>query len=386
MGLREEGLAHFDAVAASHVAEDRVPGLVALVAHGEEVHVCALGTGTVGGATVGRDSLFRISSMTKPITGAATLALAQEGLFDLDEPVDRLVPELANRRVLRRPDGPLDDTVPAQRPITVRDLLTFTFGFGHMGEMFEASKPWPVVAAANALQLATLGPPQPAEVPETGTWIERFATLPLLAQPGERWCYNSGAQVLTVLLERAAGVPYDEVLRTRIFEPLGMQQTAFWAAADRLPTAYVGEAGGLSIWDPPDGQWSRPPAFFDGAAGLVSDVDDLLAFGRMFLRGGSPILSPAVVSEMTRDHLSAEQREGGAMFLGGAGWGFCTGVAVEGPQAGSFGWDGGLGTSWQVDPGRDLVVTVLTQRLFGGPLGAEVHRELQVAAHAALAE
>ncbi|HEU5003645.1 MAG TPA: serine hydrolase domain-containing protein [Actinomycetota bacterium] len=384
MGLTKDGLAHFDEVAAGYVADDQVPGLVALVAHGEEAHEVALGFRSVGGPPVTRDSRFRISSMSKPITGAATLVLAGEGLFDLDEPVDRLLPELAGRRVLRRPDGPVDDTVPAVRAITARDLLTFTFGFGQVIEMFAGGDPWPVVEAANALHLATLGPPQPGEAPDAETWIDRFATLPLLAQPGERWCYNSGAQVLGVLLGRAAGMPLDEVLRTRIFDPLGMDRTTFWAEARLLPTAYMPGPEGLVVWDPPEGQWSRPPAFFDAAAGLVSDVDDMVAFGRMFLAGGSPVLSAAAVADMTRNHLTPEQRQGGAGFLGDAGWGFCTGVAVEGAQAGSFGWDGGLGTSWLVDPVRDLVVVVLTQRLFGGPLGAEVHRELQAAAYAAL--
>ena len=130
MGLSKDGLERFDAVAASHVGEDRVPGLVALVAHGDEVHTVALGTLTVGERPVERTSLFRIASTTKPITGVATLALVREGLFDLDEPVDRLLPELASRRVLHRVDGPLEDTLPAAGPVTVRGLLTFTFGFG----------------------------------------------------------------------------------------------------------------------------------------------------------------------------------------------------------------------------------------------------------------
>ncbi|HLI56270.1 MAG TPA: serine hydrolase domain-containing protein, partial [Actinomycetota bacterium] len=261
--LTRSGLDRFDAVAAGHVADDRVPGLVALVARGDEVHEVVLGSRSIGGPPVTRDSLFRISSMSKPITGAATLALAEEGLFDLDEPVDRLLPELADRRVLRRPDGPLDDTVPAARPITVRHLLTFTLGFGHMGEMFTGGEPWPVMAATYSLRLATLEPPCPAGAPEADAWIAGFASLPLLAQPGERWCYNTGAQVLGVLLPRAAGMPLDEVFRTRLFRPLGMASTDFWAQAELLPTAYASDEGGLSVWDPPDGQWSRPPAFLD---------------------------------------------------------------------------------------------------------------------------
>jgi CubicO group peptidase (beta-lactamase class C family) len=145
--------------------------------------------------------------------------------------------------------------VPAQRAITVRALLTFTFGFGMTMDMFTAPEPWPVVAAATELRLSTMGPPNPAEQPDPDTWIAALASLPLLAQPGERWLYNTGASVLGVLLARAARMPLPDVLRTRIFEPLGMRDTAFWADdSTRLATAYVPAAGGLQVWDPPDGQ------------------------------------------------------------------------------------------------------------------------------------
>src|SRR4051812_5307759 len=157
-GLSADGLGRFASVAASPVGEDGVPGLVALVAHGDDVHVEAIGSLAIGGRPVERGSLFRIASTTKPITAAATLALVREGLLQLDEPVDRLLPELANSWVLRRMDGPLDDTLPAAGPVTVRGLLTFTFGFGMAMEMFMAAEPWPVVAAATEAGLATIGP------------------------------------------------------------------------------------------------------------------------------------------------------------------------------------------------------------------------------------
>src|SRR5215469_11886942 len=201
------GIARFSEIAAGYVGDTKVPGLVALVARGGELHVDVLGSLTVGGPPVQRDSLFRIASTTKPVTGAATMALISEGLLRLDEPVDRLLPELADRRVLRRIDGELDDTIPADRAITVRDLLTFTFGFGAAVEMYTAKEPWPVFKEAEGkLHLTTLGPPSPAEPPDPGTWIARLGSLPLLAQPGQRWLYNTGAQVLGVLLARAAGV------------------------------------------------------------------------------------------------------------------------------------------------------------------------------------
>src|SRR6266568_1319639 len=289
--LTAEGLRRLHEVAAGHVGDDRIPGLVALVARGDQVHVETLGTLATGGAPVARDSLFRIASTSKPITAAATLALAGEGLFDLDEPVDRLLPELAGRRVLTRMNGPLAETVPAERAITPRDLLTFTFGFGMVLEMFTTPGPWPVVAEADRLRLATIGPPQPAVQPDPDTWIAALGSLPLLAQPGERWMYNTGAQVLGVLAARATGQPFSEVLKTRIFEPLGMRDTGFWTAdTQRLATAYQPAPGGLVVLDEPGGKWSRPPKFGDGAAGLVSTADDLLAFARMLLGGGAPVL------------------------------------------------------------------------------------------------
>ena len=279
--LTAAGLRRFSAAAAAHVGDETVPGLVALVARGDQVHVEALGSLSVGGPPVQRDSLFRIASNTKPVTGAATLALVREGLLDLDEPVGRLLPELASPRVLRRMDGPLDDTVPAGRPITARDLLTFTFGFGLTTEMFGGERPWPVVAAADALHLATIGPPDPAEQPGPDTWIAGLGSLPLLAQPGERWFYNTGASVLGVLLERAAGQPFADVLRTRLFEPLGMPDTAFWtphtgAARVRVPVRPVAgwrsgtsrtgcgagrgrSATGPRAWSPPPTTCSRSP-------------------------------------------------------------------------------------------------------------------------------
>ncbi|HXP18142.1 MAG TPA: serine hydrolase domain-containing protein [Streptosporangiaceae bacterium] len=382
--LTAAGLDRLHAAAEQHVGDERVPGLVALVAHAGQVHVEALGTLSVGGAPVARDSIFRIASTSKPVTAAATLALIDEGLIGLNEPVDRLLPELASRRVLRRMDGPLDDTVPADRAITTRDLLTFTFGFGVVVEMFMAAEPWPVVAAASDRRLATLGPPDPDVQPDPDTWIANLGSLPLLAQPGERWMYNTGASVLGVLLARAAGEPLAEVLRTRVFGPLGMTDTDFWTArTERLATAYLPTPDGLVVIDEPAGSWSRPPAFGDAASGLVSTADDLLAFARMMLRGGSPVLSAESARAMTTDQLTPAQKAHGGLgsdFFVGRSWGYCQAVL----DGGAFGWDGGLGTSWLVDPGRGLTVIVLTQRQFESAASPQVHRDIQAAAYAAL--
>ena len=384
MGLTKDGLARFAEAAAAHVGDDTVPGLVALVAQGDDVHVEALGRLRIGGAPVTRDSLFRIASTTKPITAVATLALVREGLLHLDEPVGRLLRELVAPRVLRRPDGPLDATIPATTPVTPRQLLSFTFGFGLAMEQFTAAEPWPVVTAAAEAGLSTLGPPQPDALPDPDTWMSRFGRLPLMAQPGGRWLYNTGSHVLTVLCARAAGQPFDDVVRTRVLEPLGMRDTGFHAVdVARLATAYVRTPDGLVVWDPPEGQWSRPPVFPDGAAGLVSTADDLLAFARMLARGGDPVLTPALVAEMSRDQLTPRQRSSGAAFLAGRGWGLGTSVVLDGPWAGAIGWDGGLGTSFLVHPARDLTCVVLTQRLFDSPRPPAVHADLQAAALAA---
>jgi CubicO group peptidase (beta-lactamase class C family) len=382
--LTLDGRARLSAAAQQPVADGRVPGLVLLVASGGDVEVQTAGSLALGGEPVARDSLFRISSTTKPMTAVATLALVEEGLIGLDEPVDRLLPELAGRRVLRRMDGPLDDTVPAGRAITTRDLLTFTFGFGLTMEMFMADEPWPVVEAANGLRLATLGPPEPGVLPDPDTWIASFGTLPLLAQPGERWLYSSGAMVAGVLLARAAGQPFGDVLRTRVFEPLGMGDTAFWAAdTGRLATAYRAGTNGLEAWDQPGGDWSRPPAFGDGAGGLVSTADDVFAFSQMLLRGGAPVLTAESARAMVTDQLTPAQKAHGGLgpdFFAGQSWAF--GQAVQ--DSGTFGWEGGLGTSWMADPARDLTVIVMTQRMLAAPDDFQLHTDLRAAAYAAL--
>ena len=376
----------FDEIAAGHVADDKVPGLVALVAGGEDVHVFTGGSQTIGGPPVRRDTQFRIASTTKPVVGALVLALADDGLLALDDLVERWLPELAAPRVLRRMDGPLDDTVPARRAVTVRDLLTFTFGFGMAAEMFMAPEPWPVVAAVAERGLPTFGPPDPAWPLGPDDWMAALGGLPLLAQPGDRWLYNTGASALGVLAARAAGDALPELLERRLLGPLAMRDTAFWTAdAARLATAYVATPEGLQVWDEPAGKWHRPPAFPDGAAGLVSTADDLLAFARMFLRGGGPVLSARAVAEMTADQLTADQRAGAEPILGDRSWGLCLAVATGAGSPGAFGWDGGLGTSWLVDPARDLVVVVLTQRLFDTAQPPAVHVELQQAARAATA-
>lgn len=376
-------LAHEAAI--RHVGP-QIPGLVALVSSGAAMDVESLGEMSVGGPPMRRDALFRIASISKPITAATTLALVDDGLLRLDDPVAKWLPELAQRRVLVSMDAPLDQTVPANREIVVRDLLNFTFGFGFTAEMFTATEPWPVARAADELGLASLGPPQPATPPDPDTWIERFGTLPLMAQPGERWFYNTGAQVLSVLIRRVSGKPLPQVMHERLFVPLGMNDTGFHTdQIERLATSYVNTPEGLVVWDPPDGLWSEPQPFPDGAAGLLCTVDDLHAFSRMLLSGGAGVLSPESVEAMTSDQLTAEQRQVsvglGRDFFATSSWGFCQSV----DDNGSYGWNGGLGTSWRVDPRHDLVVIVFTQRMFDSPDPPQVHKDMLAAAYAAVA-
>jgi len=394
-GLSGAGLARLEDVLRGHVEQRDPPGLTwALVRHGQ-VHAGVAGSFDGDGAVpIERDTIFRISSMTKPVTAVAALILVEEHLIRLDEPVDVWLPELANRRVLARPDGPLDETVPAHRPITVRDLLTFRLG---LGMDFAVPGPQPVLMAAAELGLGA-GPPAPAGPPEPGEWIRRLGTLPLAYQPGERWLYHTGADVLGVLIARASGRPFDQFLQERIFEPLGMRDTGFSvpaAESARFGSCWLTDTGNgrRDAYDPPDGQWSRRPAFPGGGAGLVSTLDDFLAFAEMLRAGGMAqgkrILSRSAVEGMTTNQLTPEQMAVSAPDPSGArGWGF--GVAVQvrragpGPGVGAYGWDGGLGTSWANDPTEDLIGVLLTNQMWTSPARPPVCEDFWTCAYAAI--
>jgi CubicO group peptidase (beta-lactamase class C family) len=379
-GLSEARLGRLHDVMAGYVERAEIPGMVTLVSRRGSVHVDALGSTAIGGEPVRRDTIFRIASMTKAITAAAAMILVEECKLRLDEPVDRLLPELANRKVLKNLDGQLDDTVPAVRAITVRDLLTFRMGFGMI---MGAPDRYPILHAIDELQLG-LGPPSPDTTPAPDEWIRRLGTLPLMHQPGERWMYNTGSEVLGVLIARACDQPFDTFLRERIFEPLGMRDTGFSVPAakiDRLAISYWTNfhTGKLEVFDQAaGGQWSRPPAFPSGAAGLVSTVDDYHAFARMLLNkgehGSQRILSRPSVETMTTDQLTPQQKAVSGLTPGyfeSHGWGFGVSIVTKrvdlaGP-IGKFGWDGGLGTSWYSDPQEDMVTILLTQRAWTSP-------------------
>jgi CubicO group peptidase (beta-lactamase class C family) len=386
-------------VMSGYVERGDLPGLVALVARRGEVHVDAIGAKAVGaGEPMERDTIFRVASVTKPVTAVGAMILVEECGLRLDDPVDGLLPELADRRVLKRVDGPVDDTVPAQRPISVRDLLTFRMGFGHL---WAPPGTYPVQAAI-AEQIGAPGPPRPLEAPAPDEWLRRFARLPLLRQPGESWHYHTPSDVLGVLISRSTGQPLEAFLRERIFEPLGMADTAFSVPAEkvgRLATSYTvdPETGSLELFDEPGGQWSRPPAFPSGGGGLVSTVDDLLAFARMMLaRGASDdgrrLLSRPSVELMTADQLTPEQKAATLWVPGyfdDHGWGFGMGIVTrrhDHRSVGTFGWDGGLGTSWYCDPSEGLAGILMTQRAWTSPVPPPVTRDFWTLAYQAIDE
>lgn len=382
-GFTRHGLRRIRDRMADRVATGEVPGLVALISRGGELHVEVLGVRDVAGnAAMQRDTIFRLSSMTKPITAAAAMILVEEGKLRLDEPVERLLPELADRRVLARLDAPLDQTVPARRSITVRDLLTLRMGFGLIWEPHG----YPIQNATRDLHV---GARLSVDSPPPDEWIRRFATLPLMHQPGEQWMYNAGSDVLGVLVARAAGRPLERLLRERVLEPLGMVDTGFFvppADIDRLSTAYEADpkTGVLRLYDvAAGGRWSRPPAFPSGAAGMVSTIDDYFAFGRMMLdrgiAGRERILSAASVEQMTTDAITADQKAISDLsmapgFWTDLGWGFGLSVLDRPTVPRGFGWVGGLGTSWYSDPENDLVGILMTNR-GEYPLTARVYRD-----------
>jgi CubicO group peptidase (beta-lactamase class C family) len=397
-GLSTGRLGRMHDVMAGYVERGDIPGLVTLVSRRGAAHIDAIGVKAAGGsAPIQRDTIFRISSMTKPITAVATMILVEECKLRLDEPVDRLLPELADRRVLKRLDGPLDDTTPANRPITVRDLLTFRMGFG---QMLAPPDAYPILKAASEQQIG-MGPPNPSEMPAPDEWMRRLGSLPLMHQPGEKWMYNTGSDALGVLIARASGQPLETFFRERIFDPLDMRDTSFSVPAaklDRLTPNYSThpETGALEIYDEAEGgQWSRPPAFPSGAGGLVSTIDDYLAFGQMMLNkgklGNERILSRPSVETMTTDQLTPVQKAVSGFVPGdfdSHGWGFGVSIVTRrddmAAPVGKFGWDGGLGTSWYSDPTEEMVTILMTQRAWTSPSPPDVCRDFWTLAYQAI--
>lgn len=317
------------------------------------------------GQPMRRDTIFRIASMTKPVTVAAAMSLIDEGVLALRDPVARWLPELADMRVLAEPAGPLETTVPARRPITIEDLMTHRSGLA-----YQFSVTGPIARAYARLSLRQ----------DADHWLAELARLPLVHQPGDRLTYSQATDVLGIVLSRAAGLPLHQVLQERIFDPLGMVDTGFYlapAARRRAATMYKLDDNGVLSHDVMGPPPITAPAFCQGGAGLWSTVDDYLRFARMLLGhgvvDGARVLSGESARLMRTDRLTAAQKR--IPFLGmpfwvGRGFGLNLSVVTDAAQSaplygpggvGTFSWPGAYGTWWQADPGNDLILIYLIQ-------------------------
>jgi len=373
-GLSPTRLARMHEALLRHVNRGRLPGLVALISRRGSEHVDAIGTLAFDRTEpMRRDTIFRLASVTKPITAVAAMILVEECRVRLDDPVDEFLPELANRRVLRTIDSEFDDTVPAKRPITLRDLLTFRSGYGEVAFL---SPTCPLQRALIEAQLplsAWMFPGTPDE------FMRCLGRLPLAHQPGERWLYHMSAEILGVLIARVSGMPLSAFMRERIFEPLGMSDTGFTVPAaqlDRVATCYKTDfsSGEVTVLEEARNDLLANPCVFESGAGdqLVSTADDLLAFGRMMLNRGlhgeERVLSRLSVELMTTDQLTAEQKAASPFFEGfweSRGWGLGLSIVTRRDDVaavpGRFGWDGAFSTSMYVDPREDLVGVLMAQ-------------------------
>jgi CubicO group peptidase (beta-lactamase class C family) len=391
----KEGIKRLHETMASFVAAGERPGLVTLVFRNGETHVDAIGTHEIGGGPpMRRDTIFRIASITKPITGAVTMSLIEEGRLSPDEPVDRLIPELANRRVLKRLDGSLDDTVPAERPILVGDLLTMRMGMGAIMSPGD----YPIMTAM--MQSGVFTPFKMPTAKSADEWIAKLAALPLMDQPGEVWRYDTSITLLGALIERAAGKPLERLYAERIFEPLGMKDTGFVVPPDklhRLPVTYQKnqQTGKLEVWDPTGEAsfFARPHGFPGAHGGLVSTVDDYCAFAQMMLNkgkvGNRRVLSAESVLAMMTDHVPQDVKTRSPFVPGFwdlRGWGYALSIIrkIEAGEPRGFGWDGGYGTVAYWDSATNTIVLLFSQRLVDGPTYSEIFHKFFSEAYAAL--
>jgi CubicO group peptidase (beta-lactamase class C family) len=376
-GLSGERLDRLDRFVASQVETGEMPGVITLVERRGMTFVGVHGfADRERRRPLERTSIFRVASMTKPITAVAAMILVEEAAIRLDDSVERWLPELAKPQVLVDSGGDLRRVREARRPITVRDCLTYRTG--HIPAMGPPATPLEQAIADQ--ELFGIKPLTPHGHDE---WIRRLGTLPLASEPGERWSYHVGSEILGILLSRASGLPLPQFMRSRVFEPLGMTDTGFevaGSARSRLTSCYLrnftsGEVEEIN--GPADPDWGHAPAFISGGAGLYSTLDDYLAFARMMLAGGAfpggRILSRPTLEMMTTNQLTVDQmRTAGMSPIGwrGRGWGLGVGVVLErlapSLSPGSFGWDGAFGTQWWADPREDMTVLVMTQ-LGNGP-------------------
>jgi CubicO group peptidase (beta-lactamase class C family) len=356
-----------------YVANGALPGAVGLVAGPDRTEVAAVGSASLGGAPMTRDSIFRIASITKPITAASVMMLVEDGRIALGDPVRQWLPELAEPAVVRTPASAVDDVVPAARPITVSDLLGSSAGYGFASDF--------TLPAVQRLFSVQKDGREPRSFLPPDEWMAELAKIPLIYQPGEGWLYDTCSTLQGVLVARVSGQSLPDFMAQRVFEPLGMADSGFDVPAGqghRFTSYYrTGPDGGLELADGPDGQWSSPPPFPLGNGGLAGTADDWLAFGRMLLAGGVSasgrrLLSADSVRLMTTDHTTSAQREIGALFLEGQGWGFGGSVDITAIDPwnvpGRYGWVGGTGTSAHITPSTGTVAILFTQVAADSPV------------------
>jgi CubicO group peptidase (beta-lactamase class C family) len=396
-GFSRSRLERMHELLTGHVEREELPGLVALVSRRDQVHMETLGTLSFGHpAEMKRDTIFRIASLSKVITAVAAMTLVEECKLRLDDSIDPWLPELANRRVLKSISSQPDDTVPALRAITVRDLLTYRMGFGSVMAMPDT---YPIQKLIREYRIGGDGPMPHSQIPTTDEWLKRLGSLPWIAQPGERWMYHVSGDVLGVLIARVAGMSLGRVLRERIFDPLGMKDTAFHVPAEkigRLPAVYFfnRQTNRLDLFDDQASiSWQFEPPFESGGGGLVSTIDDYFAFSRMMLNKGrhgrEQILSPAAVELMTSDQLTPGQRAGCEIFFGShSSWGLGLAVDILRDETfhnpGRFGWNGGFGTTAYTDPAHEMIGILFTQRMMDSPEPPRVFTDFWTLAYGAM--
>jgi CubicO group peptidase (beta-lactamase class C family) len=395
--LSKPHLERMHQVLSGYIDRKEMPGLAALVSRHDDLHVETLGTLSFNQSAPMRvDTIFRIASLAKPVTAVAAMVLIEECQLRLDDSIEPWIPELANRRVLRSLSGPLDDTVPADRPITVRDLLTFRMGFG---SVMAPPDTYPIQKLIREYRIGGDGMPRPSQAPTTEEWIQRLGSLPWMAQPGERWLYHVSSDVLGILIARVSGKSLGTFMRERIFDPLGMKDTGFYVPPDkinRLPGCYFfnHQTNALDLFDDPaNSAWRSQPPSESAGGGLVSTINDYYALYRMLLNkgrhGDTQIVSRTSVELMTSDQITCEQRVGAELFFGDyRSWGFVMSVDIRrddlSHNLGRFGWDGGTGTTAYVDPAENMIGILFTQRMMDSPEPPKVFSDFWTLAYTAL--
>ena len=384
VGMSADGLARIAPAMQAYVDDGRLAAVMTMVARrGQVVHWEALGTrDTTSGDPLERDDIFRIYSMTKPITSVALMILVEEGKVALDDPLSKFVPEFGDVKVLAAGG----DRVAADGPITVEHLLTHTSGlsYGFFGDssvdaLYVEANP---LAAAEGLD----------------DFARRVAELPLLASPGTRWNYSVSTDILGRIVEVASGQPFDAFVKARILDPLEMDDTAFWVAEEkrgRFMANYAKVGDALVIADSPtDGQYTRPPNFPSGGAGLTSTASDYIRFAQMLLAGGSlndvRILAPETVAKMRMNHLpdALVPIELGTFMSPGYGFGLGFAVLLDADASpepdhnGVYRWAGAANTFFWIDPEAELVGMVWTQ--FVEFAAYDIEREFQTLVYEAI--